>query len=238
MTAFALIPIALAFTWLALERGAAWLRWRWPRVFSAAVASNNFYGATALAVFYPILVWSFWITRQDKRIRAPRDRHPGAGLWADGLLAGAIVLQGDRGEHEVRFRARHHLVHLGGGGGGSGVRPRLRQAWRAARQERTWAVFAAGCAVFFSLNVLGNYYFNFRVTGEPTPAGPGARLGSASCWRAVVLRWMWNHPGIGAARAPPWPSCSRPSAPPAATFGTPGTCSRSGRITRTASNTA
>ena len=41
------------------------------RCFRAAVVSNNFYGATALAMFYPILVWSFWITRQDKRILAP-----------------------------------------------------------------------------------------------------------------------------------------------------------------------
>ena len=70
MTSLALIPFALAFTWLALER-------RRPAavgiaaVFCAAVVSNNFYGATALAVFYPVLVWSFWITRQDKRILAP-----------------------------------------------------------------------------------------------------------------------------------------------------------------------
>ena len=69
MTALAFIPIALAFTWLALEHG-----WRRPGALAlaalgcAAVTSNNFYGATSLAVFYPILVWSFWITRQDKRI--------------------------------------------------------------------------------------------------------------------------------------------------------------------------
>ena len=40
-------------------------------VFSAGVVSNNFYGATALAVFYPLLIWAFWITRQDKSIFVP-----------------------------------------------------------------------------------------------------------------------------------------------------------------------
>jgi hypothetical protein len=66
MTALALIPLALAFTWLALEarRPAALAA---AALFCAAVASNNFYGATALA---------------------------------------------DGREHEICFRARHHLVDL------------------------------------------------------------------------------------------------------------------------------
>ena len=95
MTSLALIPIALAFTWLALER-------RRPAavalaaVFCAAVVSNNFYGATALAVFYPILVWSFWITRQDKRIVAPALAIPGTRVRPDRVLAGAVVLQSHR----------------------------------------------------------------------------------------------------------------------------------------------
>src|ERR1035438_4549592 len=40
--------------------------------------------------------------------------------------------------------------------------------WLArAKTARTWEVFLAGSVVFFTLNVLGNYYLNFRVTGEP-----------------------------------------------------------------------
>src|SRR5206468_7764757 len=69
MSALALIPIALGFTWLALEKRRPWAI-ALAGVFSAAVAANNFYGATALAVLYPILVWSFWITRQEKWILA------------------------------------------------------------------------------------------------------------------------------------------------------------------------
>ena len=70
MTALALVPIALAFAWLAFER-------RRPAMVAlaalvcAAVVSHNFYGAVALAVFYPVLVWSFWITRPGWRLLAP-----------------------------------------------------------------------------------------------------------------------------------------------------------------------
>src|SRR5262249_50971026 len=70
MTALALIPIALAFAWLARERRRPWAVAA-AAVFAAGVVSNNFYGATALAVFYPLLVWAFWITRQDRRILVP-----------------------------------------------------------------------------------------------------------------------------------------------------------------------
>jgi len=70
MSALALIPIALAFTWLALEKRRPWAI-ALAALFSAGVAANNFYGAAALGVFYPILVWSLWITRQEKRIVVP-----------------------------------------------------------------------------------------------------------------------------------------------------------------------
>ena len=72
--------------------------WRWSAagpppsalaaVFCAAVASNNFYGATALAVFYPILVWSFWITRQESALSLPRSCIP---VLAYGLTAFWLV---------------------------------------------------------------------------------------------------------------------------------------------------
>src|SRR5215813_4628385 len=63
MTAFAWLPIALTACLLALEK------WR-PAAMAAAaiccalVVSNNFYGAVALAMSYPILAWSLWITHR------------------------------------------------------------------------------------------------------------------------------------------------------------------------------
>ena len=45
-------------------------------------------------------------------------------------------------------------------------------AWASARlargrKERAWRVFVAGAALFFGLQVIGSYYFDFRLTGEP-----------------------------------------------------------------------
>ncbi len=63
------------------------------------------------------------------------------------------------------------------------------------KKDATWEVFVAGCVVFFSLNVLGNYYFNFRISGEPTRLLP--ELDMIYIMAVVVLlRWMWNRPGI------------------------------------------
>ena len=67
ISSVALLPIALAFAWLGLER-------RRPAVLAAAavfcalVALTNFYGATSLAIFYSILVWSIWVTSRDHLI--------------------------------------------------------------------------------------------------------------------------------------------------------------------------
>ena len=87
MSALALIPIALAFAWLALEKRRPWAV-ALAALFSAGVAANNFYGAAALAVFYPILVWSLWITRQEKRIVVPAIAIP---ILAYGLTAFWLV---------------------------------------------------------------------------------------------------------------------------------------------------
>src|SRR6202035_926100 len=61
------LPLALLCSWLALER-------RRPALVALAalccalVVLNNFYGATALAILFPILVWSMWVTHLDRRI--------------------------------------------------------------------------------------------------------------------------------------------------------------------------
>ncbi len=193
MTAFALIPIVLAFTWIALER-------RSPAalalggVFAAAVTSNNFYGATALAVFYPVLVWSFWITRQDKRIVVPALAIP---VLAYGLTAFWLVPSYFRVTAEnMKYVSEHGTTW---------------SIWLAVvvavafavtsdrfargKTERTWAVFVIGCAVFFSLNVLGNYYFNFRAAGEPGRLVPELDF-VLILLAATGLRWLWTRPGL------------------------------------------
>ena len=94
MTALALIPFALAFTWRALEKrspGSVALA----AIFSAAVVSNNFYGATALTMFYAMVLWSFWVTRRNYRLAfvTPLENRVGrvATLVTLAVLLGLIV---------------------------------------------------------------------------------------------------------------------------------------------------
>jgi len=193
MSALALIPIALAFTWLALEKRRPWAIAA-AALVAAGVAANNFYGASALAVFYPALVWSFWITRQEKRIIVPAVSIP---LLAYGLAAFWLVPSYFRVTAEnMKYVSEHGTTW---------------SIWLAvavavafavstdrlarARRDCTWAVFIAGCLVFFSVNVLGNIYFNFRVAGEPLRLLP--ELDMIYIMAIVLgLRWMWDCPGI------------------------------------------
>lgn len=198
MTALAFIPIALAFTWLALERrrpGAVALA----AISCAAVTSNNFYGATSLAVFYPILVWSFWITRQDKRIFVTAGVIP---VLAYGLTAFWLVPSYFKVTTEnMKYVSEHGTTW---------------SIWIAAivavgfaiatdklargSAQRTWPVFTAGCAVFYTLNVLGNKFFNFRISGEPLRLVPELDL-VYILGMVTVLAWLWER---GERESAPW----------------------------------
>ena len=188
MTALALIPFALAFTWRALEKrrpGSVVLA----AIFSAAVVSNNFYGATALTMFYAVVLWSFWVTRRDLRMALPAVAIPALayGLTAFWLVPSyfRITLRNMKYVSEPP-NAWSFWVALTVAAAFAFASHR----WARSRPERTWAVFVAGCVVFFSLDVLGNYYFNFRVAGEPgrldTGIGHGSHPRGAGDPRVVV----------------------------------------------------
>jgi hypothetical protein len=63
------------------------------------------------------------------------------------------------------------------------------------KPERAWPIFVAGCVAFFSLNVLGQYYFNFRISGEPARLVPELDL-ALILGALVVLGWLWNRGGV------------------------------------------
>jgi len=193
MSALALIPIALAFTWLALEKRRPWAI-AVAAVFSAGVAANNFYGATALAMFYLVLVWSFWITRQEKRIVAPAIAIPvlAYGLCAFWLVPSYFKVTAEN----LKYVSEHGTtwsiwVAVGVAIVFAIVTDRLVRA----RRQHTWSVFVVGCVVFFSVNVLGFLYFNFRVAGDSKRLLP--ELDAVYIMAMVLLlRWMWDRPGI------------------------------------------
>ena len=193
MTALALIPIALAFAWLALDRRRPWAI-ALAALLSAGVVANNFYGATALAIFYPLLVWSLWITRQEKRMLVPAVVIP---LLACGLSVFWLT------PSYIRVTVTN-LVYVSQHGTtwsiwlalGVIVAFLLSSDWLArGRKNAAWPVFISGCVVTFSLNVLGNYYFNFRIAGEPMRLLPELDMIYILAL-VLMLKWMWDRPGI------------------------------------------
>jgi len=193
MSALALIPIALAFTWLALEKRRPWAV-AMAALACAGVVSNNFYGATALAVFYPVAVWSVWIARQQKRILVPAIAIP---VLTYGLTAFWLVPSYFRVTAQNMIYVSEHgttwsiwlAVAV------AVVFALVSDALARGKPARAWGVFVGGCVVFFSLNVLGNFYFNFRVAGEPIRLLP--ELDMIYIMAVVlVLKWMWDRPGI------------------------------------------
>jgi hypothetical protein len=192
ITALCLLPIALAFTWY-------WLDGKQPRalvlaaVFCAAVVSNNFYGATSLAIFFPLLLWSFFVTRGDRRALLPALTIPllAYGLTAFWLTPSYLRVTlhnmeyvSDKGHAWSVAVAAVVLVAYGFGS----------YKLAARRKERTWAVFVAGSVLFFTLNVLGNYYADFRVIGEPGRLVPELDL-VFILGAVMLLEWMWRRRG-------------------------------------------
>jgi hypothetical protein len=194
ITALALIPIALAFTWRALENrrpGSVVLA----AIFSAAVVSNNFYGATALTMFYAVVLWSFWVTRRDLRMALPAVAIPALayGLTAFWLVPSyfRITVRNMKFVSEPPNAWSFWVAVVVAVAFGF-----VSYRWARNWPQRTWAVFVAGCAVFFSLDVLGNYYFNFRVAGEPGRLVPELDMVLILGVLAVV-EWLWRRPANG-----------------------------------------
>lgn len=170
MSSLAILGFALAFSWRALRKHSpGWLALA--ALFCALVVSHNFYGATALAILFPILAWSLWITHQDH------------GLWWRAILI-AVVAYGFTAFWLVPTYLRvtlDNMKYVSSPGNKWSLWVALLLAilyvkaterWAKGRPERAWAAFLAGAAAFFVLNVVGNYYLKFRVIGEPLRMAP------------------------------------------------------------------
>jgi hypothetical protein len=138
---------------------------------SAAVVAHNFCGANALAIFYAILVWSFWVTGRGPRMLAcvaaaiPLLAYGLTGFWLVPSYL-QVTLRNCNTWLGAEMWGQSALAALVAVAFCNGSRRLAR-----GRPERTWAVFTAGAAVLFSLNIRGNSYFNFRVVGEPHSPG-------------------------------------------------------------------
>jgi hypothetical protein len=154
------------------------------------VVSNNFYGATALAIWFPVLVWAVWLAEWDHRVwlRAAAIAVLAYGLTALWLTPSYVrvtienlKLVSEPGNNWSRAAAVAFAAALGA------------ITWRVAkgRPGRAWPVFVWGSLACFSLNVLGNHFFRFRVAGEPLRLVP--ELDLAIILAVVeVVRWLWR----------------------------------------------
>ena len=190
MSALALLPFALAASWVALQKARPAMI-ALAALLCALVVSHNFYGATALTIFFPILCWSLWITHQDRRMWF---RALGIAGLAYGLTAFWLVPS-----YLWVTTANLRIVSAPGNLWSLWIALGVAVAFVLAtdrlvrwRRELAYPVFVVGAFLFFTLNVLGQHYFNFRVLGEPERLAPEFDL-AAILISIEGLRRLWAH---------------------------------------------
>lgn len=170
VSALCVLPAALAAIWVALRR-------RKPGAFALAsllcalVVSNNFYGATSLALLVPILVWSVWVGEPDWKIPA---RSLGMAALAYGMCAfwltpgylgitlANLRLVADPGDQRSLVIFVAAIFAFGVVSFFMGNR----------RPERAWPLFCAGAVWVLSVYVLGHSYFGLQVAGNTQRLAP------------------------------------------------------------------
>jgi hypothetical protein len=180
MSALAVLPAALALSLVALRRqGAAALAGA--AALCALVVANNFYGATALAILYPILVWSVWVgeRRYDVWWRAAAIPALAWGLSAFWLTPSYlhITLVNLKWVAQPANSSGSFLL------GAAAFYALFSWAVGSGRPERIWQMFVYGAAFLLGTYVLGFYYFNLRVIGEPARLVPELDL-------AIILAFV------------------------------------------------
>ncbi|MBL8221062.1 MAG: YfhO family protein [Bryobacterales bacterium] len=189
MSAVAMLGFALAFSMVALRTG----RLRWitaAACASALVVAHNFYGATALAMLFPIVVWSWWVTHLENRIffRAAVIAVFSYGLCAFWLVPSYLVVT----MHNMRYVSeRGNRWSLWLIVGLAILYMKLTEKWARGRRDRAWPVFLIGALGILFVNVIGNYFFQFRVIGEPGRMVPELDL-LVILAGAELLRWIWD----------------------------------------------
>lgn len=170
MSSYAVLLWALAAAWFGLRRGrGGWLALS--AVFCALLVSINFYGATALAMCFPVLVWAVWLGERDHRV------------WLRAVLIAGLAYGLDAfwlTPSYLRVTTENlRLVSQPGNRWSLYVALAVLAAfcvftwrWAKGRPERSWYVFVLGIFTFFTLNVVGEARFGFRIAGEPSRLSP------------------------------------------------------------------
>ena len=170
VSALSVLGIALAVSMIALRRpGRAMIAGA--GVLCALVVSNNFYGATSLALFFPVLVWSVWLAHKDRTVwfRAAAIVVIAYGLTAFwltpsylGVTRENLKLVAQPGNTRSFVFGSIYVIALA----------LVSWKWLRGRKHLDYTIFVAGSFAIVTLYVLGDRYFHFRVFGEPTRLMP------------------------------------------------------------------
>jgi hypothetical protein len=165
ISSLSVLPAALAAGFLALRQ------WR-PAALAAAgtlcalVVATNFYGATALAIFFPLMVWSVWVCERSWRVwlRAAGVVFLAYGLCAFWLTPSYVRITLINLKWVSRPGNFLSLIAMSIAVVTCGI---LSFRFGNRRIEREWSIFVVTSAVIFSIYVLGFFFFGFRTAGEP-----------------------------------------------------------------------
>jgi hypothetical protein len=198
ISSLALLPAALAAAMVAFRhRKSAALALA--ALLCSLVVANNFYGATALAILYPILVWSVWVTDENRAaawrsllLRAVSIPALAWGLSAFWLTPSYLritllnlkwVSQPPNGSGRLAF-----AITLAAFGIISFLTVK-------ARPDRLWTTFVIGAALALGVYVLGAYYFGWVVTGDAIRLAPELDL-ALILLSVEALRLLWQKPRL------------------------------------------
>jgi hypothetical protein len=188
MTALALLPIALAFAYRAMQKRRP-IDLALAAVGCAMVVSNNFYGATSLAIIFPILAWSLYITQLDMKIwwRALAIILLAYGLTASWLVPSYLRITLANMQF-VSEKGNAWSIWVGLAVAIAFIL--LTDKYARGKTAHAYTVLVIGIVVFFTMNVLGQYYFNFRIIGEPSRMVPELDL-VLIIGAVEILRRLW-----------------------------------------------
>jgi hypothetical protein len=189
VSSIAWLEIALACSWVALKDG----RLGWIAAGAAAsamVVSTNFYGATALALFFPAMTWAVWVTGQDRRtwLRAAAIGAIAYGLTAFWLvpsyLRQTLSNMQNVSAPPTPWSKWAALAVLA-------VLCTATMLWARGKQHLAWPVFVVSAGALFITNVLGHAWFDFRVIGEPGRHIPELDL-CLILLGLLVVQWLYS----------------------------------------------
>jgi hypothetical protein len=188
MSALAWLPFALVFAFRALVRFRP-IALALAAVGCAMVVSNNFYGATALAILFPILVISVWITHRDlwMFVRAAAITGLAYGLTAFWLVPSYLQIT----LNNMRFvSSQGNMWSIWVALGSIMVFLLFADHFARGKREQAYFVFLWGAAVAFCVAVLGNHFLDFRIIGEPSRLYPELDL-ILIAFAIELLRRLW-----------------------------------------------